>query len=242
MHGLGTTYEIMNTNIKRWSVGSPIQAPLDSLLDLIRAHGIKAGDVEKLTVRVANQGANTTDNRDMPDICMQHMCAVMLIDGIVTFESAHDEKRMKDPKVLALRSRIELFGDEALTRAPALAPGHRRAEAEGRARTAAPHQGGARHGAEPDDAGGGGREGLPPDGADPGQSAGTHAVRCRMGPGQAVQHAEIAAAAPGLTAVPSSRFKVQCWFARTIWFQTVNFELGTWNLELGTLNLERDSG
>jgi 2-methylcitrate dehydratase PrpD len=114
---LGATYEIMNTNIKRWSVGSPIQAPLDSLLDLIREHGIKAGDVEKLTVRVARQGANTTDNRNMPDICMQHMCAVMLLDGIVTFRSAHDEKRMKHPKVLALRGRIELFGDEELTRA-----------------------------------------------------------------------------------------------------------------------------
>jgi 2-methylcitrate dehydratase PrpD len=114
--GLGSTFEIMNTNIKRWSVGSPIQAPLDSLLDLIRAHGIKAGDVEKLTVRVAKQGANTTDNRTMPDICMQHMCAVMLLDGIVTFISSHDEKRMKHPKVLALRSRIELIGDEELTR------------------------------------------------------------------------------------------------------------------------------
>src|SRR5258706_9037940 len=106
IQGLGTTYEVMNTNIKRWSVGSPIQAPLDSLLDLIRAHGIKAGDVEKLTVRVAKQGANTTDNRNMPDICMQHMCTVMLLDGIVTFISAHDEKRMKHPQVLALRGRV----------------------------------------------------------------------------------------------------------------------------------------
>lgn len=114
---LGSTYEIMNTNIKRWSVGSPIQAPLDGLLELIRAHGIKAGDVEKLVVRVAKQGANTTDNRHMPDICMQHMCAVMLIDGIATFESSHDEKRMKDKRVLAVRSRVELHGDEALTRA-----------------------------------------------------------------------------------------------------------------------------
>ena len=114
--GLGATYEIMNTNIKRWSVGSPIQAPLDSLLDLIRAHGIKADDVEKLTVRVAHQGANTTDNRAMPDICMQHLCAIMLIDGIVTFISSHDEKRMKSPKVLALRSRVELLGDDELTR------------------------------------------------------------------------------------------------------------------------------
>ena len=116
VQALGSTYEIMNTNIKRWSVGSPIQAPLDSLLELIRAHGIRAGDVEKLTVRVAKQGANTTDNRTMPDICMQHLCAVMLLDGIVTFASSHDEKRMKDPKVLALRNRMELFGDEALTR------------------------------------------------------------------------------------------------------------------------------
>jgi 2-methylcitrate dehydratase PrpD len=115
--GLGRTFEIMNTNIKRWSVGSPIQAPLDGLLELIRAHGIKAQDVEKLIVRVAKQGANTTDNRDMPDICMQHMCAVMLEDGIVTFESAHDERRMKNKSTLALRRRIELIGDEALTRA-----------------------------------------------------------------------------------------------------------------------------
>jgi len=114
---LGTTFEVMNTNIKRWSVGSPIQAPLDGLLDMIRQNGLKADDVKKLVVRVAKQGANTVDNRDMPDICLQHMCAVMLIDGIVTFESAHDEKRMKDRKVLDLRSRIELYGDEALTRA-----------------------------------------------------------------------------------------------------------------------------
>ncbi|MDB5927526.1 MAG: hypothetical protein JWN13_6462 [Betaproteobacteria bacterium] len=114
---LGTRFEVMNTNIKRWSVGSPIQAPLDGLLELMRTHGIKADDVHKLVVRVAHQGANTVNNRDMPDICMQHMCAVMLIDGIVTFESAHDEKRMRERKVLDVRSRIELYGDDALTQA-----------------------------------------------------------------------------------------------------------------------------
>ena len=116
-HELGSTFEILNTNIKRWSVGSPIQAPLDGLLELIRAHGIRADQVDKLVVRVARQGANTTDNRHMPDICMQHMCAVMLLDGMVTFASSHDEKRMKDKRVLALRSRIELYGDDELTRA-----------------------------------------------------------------------------------------------------------------------------
>jgi 2-methylcitrate dehydratase PrpD len=115
--GLGESYEIMNANIKRWSVGSPIQAPLDSLVELIKQNNLKADDIEHVTVRVAHQGANTVDNRAMPDICMQHMCAVMLLDGTVSFKSSHDEKRMRDPRVLAVRGKITLLGDDALTRA-----------------------------------------------------------------------------------------------------------------------------
>jgi 2-methylcitrate dehydratase PrpD len=42
---------------------------------------------------------------------------VMLIDGTVTFASAHDGKRMRDRKVLALRRRVELRGDDALSAA-----------------------------------------------------------------------------------------------------------------------------
>jgi 2-methylcitrate dehydratase PrpD len=117
VRGLGEDYEILHTNIKRWSVGSPIQAPLDSLAELIRENNLKANDVERLVVRVAHQGANTTDNRNMPDICMQHLCAVMLLDGTVTFKSSHDEKRMRERRVLEIRERIELIGDDALSRA-----------------------------------------------------------------------------------------------------------------------------
>jgi len=117
VQGLGEAYEIMNTSIKRWSVGSPIQAPLDALALLIAEHRIGAADVERVIVRVAHQGANTVDNRAMPDICMQHLCAVMLLDGTVSFRSSHDTKRMRDPKVLAVRGRIELRGDNELSRA-----------------------------------------------------------------------------------------------------------------------------
>lgn len=116
VRGLGEDYEILRTNIKRWSVGSPIQAPLDSLLALIKEHGVKAEQVEKLTIRVAHRDKNTTDNRPMPDICMQHMCAVMLFDGTVTFKSSHDEKRFRDRKVLEFRKKIDLQGDDALTK------------------------------------------------------------------------------------------------------------------------------
>jgi 2-methylcitrate dehydratase PrpD len=117
VQGLGEDYEILRTNIKRWSVGSPIQAPLDSLSFLIKENGVKAEQIERLVVRVARQGANTTDNRNMPDICMQHLCAVMLLDGTVSFKSSHDEKRMRDPRVLAVRKKVTLVGDDALTRA-----------------------------------------------------------------------------------------------------------------------------
>jgi len=114
---LGETFEIMNAGIKRWSVGSPIQAPLDSLAELMRANQFQNEEIVRLTVRVAHQGANTVDNRDMPDICMQHMCAVMLLDRTVTFESSHDEKRMRARPVLALREKIQLAGDDELSRA-----------------------------------------------------------------------------------------------------------------------------
>ncbi len=116
VRGLGSTFEVMNTNIKRWTVGSPIQAPLDSLLELIRTHHITADDVANVEVRVAHTGATTTDDKKMPDISMQQMCAVMLLDGIVTFDSAHDEARMHDPAAVAMRGRIHLFGDDELQR------------------------------------------------------------------------------------------------------------------------------
>ena len=117
LRGLGETYEVVNTNIKRWTVGSPIQAPLDSLSYLLKNNKFGAADVEKVLVRVSHQGARTTDNRSMPDINMQYMVAVMLLDGTATLEAAHDEKRMNDPKVLELRRRIELRGDDDLQKA-----------------------------------------------------------------------------------------------------------------------------
>ena len=117
VRGLGETFEILNASIKRWSVGSPIQAPLDSLVELMNENRFAAGDVKSITVRVAHQGANTVDNRDMPDICMQHMCAVMLLDGTVSFKSSHDEKRMRDRRVVAIREKVQLLGDDAMSAA-----------------------------------------------------------------------------------------------------------------------------
>ena len=113
--GLGRDYEIMRGGIKYWPVGGPIQAPLHVLRDIIREHGVKAADVEKLVVRMPDTELGIVNDRDMPDISVQHLLAIMLIDGNVTFESAHDYARVRDAQVQRLRKRIEAIGDAALT-------------------------------------------------------------------------------------------------------------------------------
>ena len=45
VHGLGKEFDIMQTAIKRWPVGYPIQAPLDALSNLMRAHTVGVDDI-----------------------------------------------------------------------------------------------------------------------------------------------------------------------------------------------------
>ena len=110
--GLGRDYEILHGGVKRWSVGGPNQAPLQVLYELIGQHGLKAGDVQNVVIRMPAINLSAVDNRGMANISLQHLVAVMLLDGTMTFKSSHDYNRMKDPKVLALRERIEAVGDE----------------------------------------------------------------------------------------------------------------------------------
>jgi 2-methylcitrate dehydratase PrpD len=111
---LGERFEVTRTNIKKWTVGSPIQAPLDALANLLKRNPFESDQVERMIVRVATSEAGVVNNRDMPDICLQHMMAVMLIDKTASFRAAHDKARMKDPTVLRERAKIELVSDEEL--------------------------------------------------------------------------------------------------------------------------------
>ena len=111
---LGERYEIARTNIKKWTVGSPIQAPLDALELMRKKHPFEADQVKTVVARLATSDANTVNNREMPDICLQHMVAVMLLDKTASFAAAHDKPRMQDAAVLRERARVQLVADEAL--------------------------------------------------------------------------------------------------------------------------------
>ncbi|MDQ1410292.1 MAG: hypothetical protein QOJ41_2027 [Acidobacteriaceae bacterium] len=111
---LGERYEVTRTNIKKWPVGSPIQAALDALESLRKQHSFDSGQVQQVKIRLATDEAAIVNNREIPDICVQHMLAVALLDKTVTFASAHDRGRLKDPAVLRERAKITLIPDAEL--------------------------------------------------------------------------------------------------------------------------------
>jgi 2-methylcitrate dehydratase PrpD len=113
---LGERFEITRTDIKKWPVGSPIQGPLDAIEAIRGKKPFDADEAKKVTVRLAPSVANVVDNRDIPDICLQHMVAVMLVDKTVSFQAAHDKARMQDAAVLKQRAKVSLVRDEELTK------------------------------------------------------------------------------------------------------------------------------
>ena len=106
-HELGDRHEIMGTNIKKWGVGGPIQAPLDGLTALLR-EGLLPAEIARVDVRIAAIEVPTVNNSTMPDVCLQHILAVLLADGTVTFANSHDVARVRDPAVRRERNKINL--------------------------------------------------------------------------------------------------------------------------------------
>ena len=113
---LGERYEIAATDIKKWTVGSPIQGPLDALEAIRGKRPFEADEVRSVSVRLAPSVAAVVDSREMPDICLQHMIAVMLLDKTVSFHAAHDKPRMGNPAVLKERAKVSLGRDEELSK------------------------------------------------------------------------------------------------------------------------------
>jgi 2-methylcitrate dehydratase PrpD len=73
-----------------------------------------ADDVTSVVVRLAPTVGAVVNNRDIPDICLQHMVAVMLIDKTASFHAAHDKARMQDAVVLRQRRKVTYVPDPSL--------------------------------------------------------------------------------------------------------------------------------
>jgi len=94
---LGSRYFVTETAIKPFSVGYPIQAPLDAFLKLQREHGLTVNNVKSIVVRLPEDGARVVNDRAMPDVNCQHIIAVALLKGRVSFEDSHSYEQMANP-------------------------------------------------------------------------------------------------------------------------------------------------
>src|SRR5262244_1172342 len=111
---LGSHFFATETAIKPYPVGYPIQSALDAFFALHRQHALTVDNVEHITVRLPEDGARIVDNRSMPDVNCQHMIAIALVDGKITFASTRSYQRMLDPVVLTVKERVNLVADPAL--------------------------------------------------------------------------------------------------------------------------------
>ncbi len=113
---LGTRFEVTETNIKRYCVGSPAQAAVQAAEELVVQHSgpFATDELEGIEIRLSSDLARVVDNRSMADINVQYLVAATLLDGSCTFVLAHDDARLRDPSMQRLIRRSELIPDDAL--------------------------------------------------------------------------------------------------------------------------------
>jgi 2-methylcitrate dehydratase PrpD len=112
--GLGERFFVAETAIKVYSVGYPIQSALDAVLTLRREHQLTPGSVRSIRVRLPEDGARIVNDSAMPDVNLQYLVALALVDGDVSFDDSHSATRMADPRIRDVKARVELVGDRAL--------------------------------------------------------------------------------------------------------------------------------
>jgi 2-methylcitrate dehydratase PrpD len=113
--GLGESWEIMNTSYKPYPCGFVIHPVLDCVLDWRRDH--PDAEVTRVVVRGHPLLADRTDRPNIStgresQVSVQHAVAAALLTGKAGVDQFTDVCA-RDPKVLALRSKVEVVRDQA---------------------------------------------------------------------------------------------------------------------------------
>jgi 2-methylcitrate dehydratase PrpD len=83
---------------------------------LRKQRAFAAADVKEIVVRLSTSAAPKVDNVPSPDLCLQYLAAVLLLDGTVSFRAAHDKARMTEPAILAERAKVKVVAEAELER------------------------------------------------------------------------------------------------------------------------------
>lgn len=113
---LGQRFTITSCLVKKYPVGSPMMEAVDATVHMVAENKISPEDVIKVVAHLPESGARTVNNRHMPDVNIQYILAAIIVEGQLTFEAAHDYQRFQNPRMLALKEKVRLVGDEEMER------------------------------------------------------------------------------------------------------------------------------
>src|SRR5260221_10315135 len=123
---LGSRWEITRNWLRLRACCNPIYAALDALEEAIAALGAKAEEIERIDVATF-RFASVMRHPDPPNYfaskySLPHVAACLAVRGSAGFESV-DDSALHDPAIAALRHRVHISEDPAMTAAvPELKP------------------------------------------------------------------------------------------------------------------------
>ena len=112
-HGIGETWDgIMELAIKPYACCAFIHPALDVVLGLMREEGVKADEVEYLTMHFPKSGAHCINGNPLKSHCAQYILAVTMARGELQVADIFVDARVGDPAVRALEEKIHFNEDE----------------------------------------------------------------------------------------------------------------------------------
>jgi len=116
--GLGETFEVTLNSYKPFACGIVIHPAIDGCVQLKKENGLTGAEVEKVELTVAPLVLELTGKRT-PQVGLEgkfsvfHSCAVALLFGAAG-EKEYSDAMVRDPKVIALRDRVDATIDKKL--------------------------------------------------------------------------------------------------------------------------------
>ena len=117
--GLGRSFELSRNMYKPYPCGLVVHAVIDGCVELKRMHGIDAGDVERVDLRVNKMvleltGKTTPTTGLEGKFSVYHAAAIGLVFGRAN-ESEYADDVVRSPDVIAIRDRVHATVDPAVT-------------------------------------------------------------------------------------------------------------------------------
>jgi len=115
---LGKTFEVSTNSYKPFACGIVIHPSIDGCVQLKKEHGLTGAEVEKVHLTVPHLVLELTGKRT-PQVGLEgkfsvfHSCAVALLFGAAG-EKEYSDAMVRDPKVMAIRDRVECTIDDSL--------------------------------------------------------------------------------------------------------------------------------